>query len=543
MSTPFEDKREEALEEEDSFEDSTIFSAPEEKHDKVEKPKLWRKILLGAGVLVALAAAIVAIVMLVAQIADDDDTEQAVIEWYMLSDYVTLSDTTGTDGTVTKTEMFNFDAFKKVELKSEKLDLEFYVKEDEEANRTWLEKSIAQEYTSETTVEGIVEAALGLKYTRVISETVEDNPLYGFDKPAYTIVITPNEGEAFTVTVGKQSPDQSGYYVTISNGTKVYLVRNKHITDLELDDKMELTKALTVEAFSQTEGSAEYYGSGVLAKFDYIYFKNPNLDATYKFITVERSGNYSYNTYKIVEPIERAGNDVEIVSIVELFSNGIESTGLYSVTKTEQDIKKFGLDDPDMQVSIKAGKQEREIKAKLQADGNYALVASDMDVILKVSSASLSPITLTQKDIYSQFIFIETLAELSQVTIESDGNKTVFGINTEKNENDADEVTGITVNGGEEMASEEFMSYYQFLLGINAINYDQTDLTGKTPAAKITLTRKDGTVSYVIEYYEAQNGRYQAVVNGNQMGLIGSSNFKNIVKYANNVAEGRLYNS
>ncbi len=543
MSTPFEDKREEALAEEDSFENSTIFSAPEEKHDKVEKPKLWRKILLGAGVLVALAAAIVAIVMLVAEIAKDDDTEQAVIEWYMLSDYVTLNDTTGTDGTVTKTETFNFDAFKEVELKSEKLDLQFYVKENEEANRIWLEKSIAQEYSSETTVEGIVEAALGLKYTRVISETVEEDALYGFDKPAYTIVITPNEGEAFTVTVGKQSPDQSGYYVTVSNGTKVYLVRNKHITDLELDDKMELTKALTVEAFSETEGSAEYYSSGVLAKFDYIYFKNSNLDETYKFITVDRSGDYSYNTYKIEEPIERAGNDVEIVSIVELFSNGIESTGLYSVTKTEQDIKKFGLDDPDMQVSIKAGKQEREIKAKLQADGNYALVASDMDVILKVSSASLSPVTLTKKDIYSQFIFIETLAGLSQFTIETDGNKTVFGIRTEKNENDAEVVSGITVNGGEEMAPEEFQSYYQFLLGINVINYDQTDLTGKTPAAKITLTRKDGTVSYVIEYYEAQNGRYQAVVNGNQMGLIGSSNFKNIVKYANNVAEGKLYNS
>mgnify|MGYP003318041874 CR=1 FL=1 len=54
MSEAFEDRIEEVAEEED-FGDSTIFSAPEEKNDRVAKPKLLRRILIGVGALLVLA--------------------------------------------------------------------------------------------------------------------------------------------------------------------------------------------------------------------------------------------------------------------------------------------------------------------------------------------------------------------------------------------------------------------------------------------------------------------------------------------------------
>lgn len=545
MSTPFEDKKEEVLEEEDFEEGSTIFSVPEEKHDTVKKPRLLKKTLFGIGALAVLAAAIVAIVLLVAEITTDDGPDQQVVEEFVLGDYVIERDSVAADGTVTKIKVFNYDAFDKVKYNGKNMSLDFYAKrgETEESNTIWLESSIPQQYTSETTVEGIVEAALGFKYTRIISENSKDGADYGFDKPVYTIVITTNEGEEFTVTVGNQAPDQSGYYVTVSNNTKVYLVRSSYITELEVTDKMDLTKALSVQAFSETEGSAEYYNQGALAKFDHLYFTNSNLTKTYKFETVRKEDDISYNTYKIVEPFKRSANDVGIIPIIEMFSNGIDSKGLYSITKTDAELKKYGLDTPDVEASIKAGKQERTIKATLQSDGNYALVASDMDVILKVSAANITTANLSEKDLFSVFIFIETLADLSNFTIETDEKTHSFDIKTEKNENDANVVKQISINGGELTDSGELINYYYFLLGVTAINYEETDLTGKSPEATIRLTRKDGTVSYVIEYYKAQNGRYQVVSNGDQMGLIGSSSFKNIVKYANNVAEGKKYNS
>lgn len=545
MSTPFEEKREEALEE-TLEEGSTIFSAPEEKSDRVRKPGLLKKLLLGVAALIVLAGIIVAVVVFISEMTTNEAPAGEVVEWYMLDAYATDQSTTAEDGTVTVTQTFDFDAISKLKLTSEKLTLEFYSNkgDGEDVNTVWLESSIAQDYTSETTAKSLVEAALGLKYSRIISETVEADVDYGFDKPVYTMLITPYEGDEFTVTVGKQSPDQSGYYVTVSNDGKVYLVRSQYITKLELEDKMELTKALSVSAFSETEGSAEYYSSGSLVKFDHMYFTNSNLDKTYKFITAERTETQSYNTYMIAEPIARAANDVGIVPIIELFSNGIDSQGLYAVTKTDADIKAFGLDVPDLEVSLKAGVQERTIKAKLQEDGNYALISSDMDVILNVPAANLTPATLKEKDIYSVFLFIETLVDVEEFILESGDIRHTIGIVTEYNEEaSSSTITGIKINGAEASAPEEFQSYYQFLLGITAVSYEKTDISGKRPVTTITMTKKDGSAATVIEYYEGQNGRYQVVVNGGQVGLISSSNYKNITKYATNVVNGKLYNS
>ncbi|MBO7217170.1 MAG: DUF4340 domain-containing protein, partial [Clostridia bacterium] len=237
MSEAFEDKREEA--EEESFEGSTIFSAPEEKHDKVEKPKLLKKIIIGAVSLVVLAGVITGIALLVEKMTTDTDTNTDPEEWYVLSEFVTEKD---------GKETFNYDAVSKIDLAGPKTNLEIYSKlgTEENSSTKWLEKSIAEEYTSETAVETIAEALLGLKYSKVISEEVKDGVDYGFDKPTYTAVVTPYEKDSFTITVGKQSADSSGYYVTVSNGKKVYFVRNSYVEKLLCEKKLDLAKSLTV---------------------------------------------------------------------------------------------------------------------------------------------------------------------------------------------------------------------------------------------------------------------------------------------------------
>ena len=543
MSTPFEENKEIITEEEESFENSTIFSAPTEKNDKVKGPGLWKKALLAFLVLAILAGGIWAIVALVAELKPEEAETETVTEHFLLSRYVTEKESIVGEETVV-TETMNYDLVSKVQVADSELTLNMYAKREGSANTVWLEDSIPEEYTSTASVGAIARSALGIKYIRIISEEIEEGVNYGFDKPTYTVNITPNEGEAFTLTVGKQSPDKSGYYVTLSDEKKVYLVKNSYVTDLEVADKMELTKAMRVAAFSSTEGSAEYYYQGVLSGFDYLYFTNSTLDKTYKFETVNGEGDYRYNTYLITEPVVRMANDIGIVPIVEMFSNGIDGQRLYSFTKTDEDLKKFGLNEPDVYAEMKAGKQKRTIIAKRQEDGSFAVVASDMDVIIKASAASITVANLNQKSIYSEFIFIETLGEVETITVQSGIVKHSFGIEAKPDEEKEGqyEITGVRINGAEATSPLEFQSYYQFLLGIKVLSYEQTDLSGKSPVATITIKKNDGK-TIVIDYYEAKNGRYQAVVNGNQQGLISSSNFKNIVKYAENVAAGKGYNS
>ncbi len=537
MSDFFEERKDEAAEEEAFEEGSTIFSAPEEKNDKVAKPKLFKKILVGVFALGALVGVILGIALLVEKAADIEENP-SVKEYYVLDGYTEVSETT-------EEKSLNYDAFSKVDLKSEKLELSFYLKagEDEDSSSVWLESSIPEEYTSETTVASVAKALLGMKYTRVISEEIKEGVDYGFDKPIYSALVTDRSGKSFEITVGKQAADQSGYYVTSTTDNKVYLVRGSYIDGMEVSDKMSLTKALSVSAFAESDGSAEYYTSGALTGFDYLYFSNKKLGKTYKFETVDQTEGQSYNTYTITEPINRMTNDTGIAPIIEIFSSGIDSKGLYSITKTDAEIKAFGLDSPDMTAEIKAGKQERKIAVKLQADGDYALISSDMDVILRVAASSLSTVGLEEKDIFSVFLFIETLADIDEFKLSGDSVNLSFGIVTEETEENGKKITGVEINGAEATAPEEFQSYYQFVLGVKTLGYEASDLSGKKAEATLTMTKQDGSAATVVEYYQVENGRYQVVVNGEQSGVIGSSSFRNILKYAQNVADGKVYNS
>lgn len=551
MSVPFEENKDietvacEVAEEDESFEGSTVFSAPEEKRDKIKKPGLWKKALLGFAVLLILVGAIFGIVTLIDIINEEEETV-TVEEFFLLPRFQIDKTTTTYEGEVQTTKAIDYELVSKVQVKTEKLTLNMFSEKAEEATTsTWYEDSMPKEYTSTASVGMVAKSAVDMKYTRVISEEIKEDVDYGFDKPTYLVTVTPKEGEAFVITVGKQSADKSGYYVTVSDDKKVYFVVNKYVTKLEVSNIMELSKAMRVPAFSSAEGSAEYFFQGTLSKFDYMYFKNNNIDKTFRFETASGEAGYEYNTYKIVEPVKRLANDTGIVPIIELFSNGIDTQGLYSFTKTDEDLKKFGLDNPELYVELKAGKQERSIKAKLQDDGNYALIVSDMDVILNVRASSLSVADLKQKNLYSVFFFIENLRTVDCFIIESGAVKHTFGIVTKPSEDDESQldIAGVKINGAAETSPEEFQSYYQYVLGITAVSYAESDLSGKSPAATITIKKTSDQPDVVIQYYEVENGRYQVVVDGSQQGLIGSSSFKNIVKYANNVAAGNAYNS
>ncbi len=549
MNAPFEENKEiEAVEEEENFEGSTVFSAPEEKRDKIKKPGLWKKVLLGFGVLIILAGVIFGIITLI-DIINEQETVPTVEEFYLLPRFEIEKESTTYEGEIVVTKAIDYELISKVQVVSEKITLNMRAENEENAAAsTWYEDSMPEEYTSTASVGMVAKSAVDMKYTRIIAEEIKEGVDYGFDKPTYTITVTPKneESEAFIITVGKQSADKSGYYVTISDDKRVYFVTNKYVTKLEVLDIMELAKAMRVPAFNSAEGSAEYYYAGTLSKFDYLYFKNANLDQTYKFVTVSGEAGYEFNAYRIVEPVERLANDTGIASIIELFSNGIDAQGLYSFTKNEEDLKKFGLDEPDLYANLKAGTQERTIIAKLQEDGNYALVVSDMDVIIKTSASSLTSATFKQKNLYSVFFFIENLRGVDEFVIESGLVKHTFGIDTAPSEDDPEQldIVGVRINGGASTGPEEFKSYYQYVLGLTAVSYASSDIEGKSPAAVITLKKvSDAEKDVVIEYYEVENGRYQVVVNGSQQGLIGSSSFKNIVKYAENVAAGKAYNS
>jgi hypothetical protein len=251
----------------------------------------------------------------------------------------------------------------------------------------------------------------------------------------------------------------------------------------------------------------------------------------------------TFTAYKITSPTSRPANDDNIGNIVALFSYGIESTGCYSYSTEPEELKKFGLDNPDFSVTIYVGNIKRSFVATKQADGNYALYHEENKTIMKVDAASLAPAEYDRADLYNDLLFIENIGNANKLTVESGEEKQEFQIFTQYNkETEKDDLTAIKVDG-KEIKMQNFQNYYQFLIGITAVSYDEYDTAGSQPATVLTLHHKDGSAPTVVKYYKVTSARYQVETNGVKMGLISSSDHTRIMKYAKNVAQDKTYNS
>lgn len=523
----------ENITEEDFESGSTIFSAPVEKNDKTQKPKLLRKIIAVALVVLIIAGGTIVSAMLLPKLSDDDMVSSNIEE-------ATIVDS-------------DSKKYSSVSLKNEFGNLEFNVTEEttsssasnssQTANRVWLLKGFKPELISKYATSSLVDSLLGMKYAKVISDIIDSDTTYGFDKPKFEIIATNNSGSKTTITVGAKSPDESGYYVKTTEGTKVYLVKGTFVEPFNVKP-LDLAEVPLVAGFKESEGSAEYYANGSLSKFDSLVLKTSKLDNAYTFsVTKEGEDATTLNTFKVVAPVKRAANDTKIGEILKLFSTGINGQGLYSFTDTDDEIKAYGLNNPDLEVSIIAGKQKCSIKAKLQSDGFYALISDSTNCIIKVSASDLTVASFGKTDIFSNFLFMQMLADVDKFSIESGTQKHTFEVITEKGEGDKDNIVGVKINGKDAIKSDNFQNYYIYLLGMVAVSYNQTDISSKTPDCTITMTQKDGTKTITVEYYLDSSGRYQVVVDGEQMGLISSTNYNTIFRYATNVANEKTYNS
>ena len=168
-------------------------------------------------------------------------------------------------------------------------------------------------------------------------------------------------------------------------------------------------------------------------------------------------------------------------NIVSLFSYGIASTGCYSYSTDKEELKKYGLDDPDFGVKIYVNDVESSFVATLQDDGNYAVYYADNKTIMKVAPSSLTPATYTKKEIFNELLFIEDIASTSSVTIESAGEKVVFDISTKYDEEaDDDVISGVRVDG-KAVTTLNFQNYYSYLIQITPQSYDVQDIYRQCP--------------------------------------------------------------
>lgn len=522
-----------------SDEESTIFSAPEAHRDIVKKGVKLKKMIMAAVALVVVSAIAITVALTVPPLLDDKDNSSSEINPPMMDSKLFE----GVDR-VTLTRGSTVIEYKTIDREKET--------EDDDGNKVteivkeWALKEVDPELTDYTNIDNTVNSYMEQHYTKKVSDNKNDGNDYGFENPTYQVDFY-KEGSSdifLSLYIGGQNPAKTGHYATTSQDNAVYYIAG--VSEFYHYQK-NLTDFVNPESIPAIAKDKEYsddnFTEGQLVLCDKVIVSGKNLGDTYVIEAQDADNVTTFTSYKVTSPTTRPANDDNIGNYVALFSYGVEATGCYSYSVTDEDLKKFGLIDPDFELTVYVDNIKRSFKATLQSDGNYAVFYEGNKTIMSVPAGSLTPATYDRSDIFNTLLFIENITNAESLSVESGMEKITFGIVTEYDEkSDSNNLTKITV-GGQEITKSNFQNYYQYLVGVKAQSYEEVDTKGLTPETVLVLTHIGGKTSTTVKYFKITNTRYQVEVNGVKMGLISSSEHTRIMKYAKNVAENKEYNA
>ena len=491
--------------------ESTVFSNPVEHTrtaEKVKNKKLLPKILASVLSVAILAGGTFAVSKL---IPEKEETSSEIME-----DDRVLALTT--------------DDLETVKVTNANGEFEFYreiVKDEstgEDIKGNWYLKGYDKDMLSTTTISYPISTAASFSASREITE--KNVTECGLDKPSVTVDIKTIKGDEFSILIGAQSPDKSGYYVKLTNSDKIYLVDNEFYESFVFE-ALAFASTSALPTFEVDESMSNYIDeNGNLISFDKITISGKNYPQKVELVVNKDEKFATYAPYLVTYPMERIAENAD--GILSLFQTEVSTEGAYSFDVSQSSLASFGLDDPDIILKIEAGGKARTYRFKLQDDGGYAVVYDNAKLISSVLSSNIAFADYTTTDFYSSWVALVSIEDISSFTFKAGEKEYKFGITANKSEEDSENENNsytITYNG-KNIPTDDFQTFYQDCVSIACTDYTVTQLSS-SPEYSMTYEYKEGD-NITVDFIKSGETRYQYRLNGKDMGKVNSSGIKKL---------------
>ncbi len=505
-------------------EESTIFSAPAEHNDKPPKKSNHN----GSRILTVVLSCVAVIVVIGltvwgrATIKNDKEKE-------------TLSDSGTTDTFVfedIKVLEKDSSLFTDVTITNQNGEFKFIKQQitstDEDGNQTvtdyWGVEGVDISKLSTSTMNAKIEAAASFTAYKQINQKTDSD--CGFDTPTLKISVSGNDMESYTVLVGSNSPDGLGTYFKLEGDDKIYLIQADNLADFDfaLYDLADMT-SIPATMFD-TDTSDNKSDDGAYAYFDALTLSGKQFPET---VTIKNNpdegDSASLTPYIVTTPLERYADSENLSPIVNLFSDEIAVSGCYAFDITEQTLKEFGLDNPDIAVTLTIDGESKGYKFAKVDDEYLAVIYDGATMIRKVSVSSISFIDYEADDLYMRQMFMYSINEVSQLKFKNDEKDIVVDISYD--EDDAGTKTYHISTDGKTLVTSTFQTFWANMVGVecNSFNCVETDMSAE---GTLTFEFSDGTRSE-IEFFAINDTQYQFSINDDPMGIIASSAYNKLI--------------
>ena len=206
---------------------------------------------------------------------------------------------------------------------------------DSEVEIIYTMQDYPEEHLEKSLTDNIVNQCNYMAAERIVDKSGKKYAEYGLDKPLITVTVTFSDNSTEKMYIGNEAPDNKGVYLRLDGNQNVYLVQASMVNTFAYE-KMQL--------------------------FDHSI--SPSYDDNYKITSVDLSGKKFGNEisisneqngitnsgYIMYQPYREIVNSTFVSDYGEsLF--GIDGTKVEAVRVTDKELKKYGLDEPYMEIT------------------------------------------------------------------------------------------------------------------------------------------------------------------------------------------------
>ncbi len=422
-----------------------------------------------------------------------------------------------------------------INLKSEKLILKSEIREsDDESTVFWTVDGVDEAYTDSSSISSAVKnMANAVALEKKAATEGED---YGFENSELTVSLTTAAGEK-TVTFGEEAPANLGVYCKVSTDSENIYIVSMNTT---LSFQLYATDFANTAAFGGYEitskNNACFSSDKMIIDFDYFSLSGSALSGKLKVVPQADDAVNQYFAFKIVEPIERIGDNDNLQLILDVFAGGVTAGRAYSYESSPETLKEYGLDNPYLVAEMSLAGEKHILRfSSSDENGSCAMTVDDYPVIYMVQAANVGFYSLGITDYYSSFMVLENLSGLKALSIEvPNGTSYSFDLSYSADDDGSNAVYKAFFSG-KELDIAEFKEYYQTIIGMSPISYESGSTSGVTMRIRFVHSGDLGDTVLSFRPYSAQ--RYQVDINGMPLGLLTKTVYDQFLENTKTISE------
>lgn len=398
---------------------------------------------------------------------------------------------------------------------------EFEIAQTSVGGDEWEIEELSGVNQNQTMYSSVANTLCSLAAKDIVEEDTGDLSKYGLQEvSSYFTVTFHHDGKDTqkTFLIGNESPESGYYYVCEAGSTKVYTVYGSNLSYF-LYAKEDFISLSMLSAMPSDADESYFTSLKVTQKskdYEMIFENAPEGTTSMVSAQVMTSPIFSYL-------------DVSNSAAVTHGMWGLTAQRAVAAKPTDDDFKKYGLDDPSAVADLKCEDGEYTLKIgnceyvkdsegddTETIDGYYVYLegVEGIDVIFYCSADDIPWAAFNPSDIISGLMTTNNVVNVKDVKVKTSDIDITYDITVSEEDEDGNQtVEKVLENSKTELDPEVWKGWYQLLIQCPTTEIYFTEPESKTPYMTIDIDLLDGG-SDKMEFYKQTDRRYIVKLNG-----------------------------